>query len=102
MPESDAHKKAKKKAPGKPEVPISGRQRLDSATDKTATEVERSGSRKRLKQAAERLKVSKRPRKVLQVPQHDMPKAIEATKETGTSGTVKNIKGTKSKHVPKS
>lgn len=43
MSETDSHKRAKRKAAGKPEVKISGRRRLDSASPKRATEVERSG-----------------------------------------------------------
>ena len=42
MSESQSHKLAKAKAPGKTEVPISRNRRLDSATKKTATEIERN------------------------------------------------------------
>ncbi len=44
MPESQSHKRAKQKAPGRTEVRIRGGGRLDSATPKTATQVERNRS----------------------------------------------------------
>ena len=102
MAESPAHKKAKAKAAGKggqTEVRLKGGGRLDAQTQKTATEIERSGNQTRLGQAAERLKKSGKPRKVLQVPQHHMPKAAKAMKEKGVKGTVKNIGNTKKRSV---
>lgn len=101
MSESDSHKRAKNQAPGKTEVLISGGRRLDSASPKRATEVERSGSKQGLDKAAQRLKDSGRPQKVLQVPHRDLPKARQAIRDAGISGTVKNLGGTKSSHVPK-
>jgi len=97
-------KAAKKKAAGKSgqtEVPLSGGRRIDAATKKKATEVERSGSSSGLEKAALRLKDSKKPQKVLQVPQKDRPKAVKAMKTVGTSGTVKNMSGTKRRSVSK-
>ncbi len=47
MAESQSHKRAKAKAAGKSgttEKPLSGNRRLDAATAKKATEVERSGT----------------------------------------------------------
>jgi len=104
MAESESHKRAKNKAAGKKgetEVPLPGGGRLDAKTEKTATEVERSGSNAGLKKAAQRLKDSGKPRRVLVVPQKDMPKAAKAMQEIRTSGTVKNMGGTKSQFVPK-
>ena len=104
MSESPSHKKAKSKAAGKSgqtEAPLRGGKRLDARTTATATEVERSGTEAGLVKAARRLKQSKAPRKVLQVPQKDMPKAAAAMKKVGTSGTVKNMSGTKRRSVPK-
>lgn len=104
MTESKSHKSAKKKAAGKSgqtEIPLSGGRRLDAATKKKATEVERSGSSSGLEKAAQRLKDSKRDQKVLQVPQKDMTKAVKAMKEVGTSGTVKNMSSTKRRSVQK-
>ena len=104
MAESKSHKLAKAKAAGKTgktEVPIKGRRRLDAATKKTATEIERSGSMNGLGKAARRLRASGKPRKVLQVPQKDMNKATDAMRKAGIGGTVKNISGSKRKSVRK-
>ncbi len=98
MSESKSHKSAKQKAIGKKgqtEVPLSRGRRLDAATKNKATEVERSGSSSNLAKAAQRLKDSKRKQKVLQVPQKDMERAAIAMRKVGTSGTVKNMGGTK-------
>ena len=66
-----------------------------------ATEVERSGSRVGLRKAAERLKASRKPQKVLQVPQKDMSDAADAMRNAGIVGTVKNMASTKRRSVPK-
>ena len=102
MTESQSHKRAKSRAAGKggkTETPLRGNLRLDARTQKKATEVERGGSKARLEKAAQRLKVSRKPQKVLQVPQKDMSKAVEAMKAKGVKGTVKNMSGTKRKSV---
>jgi len=104
MPEKPKHKKAKRKAAGKTgrtEVPLKGKKRLDAATRKTATEIEYSGTMEGLISAARRLKASRKPRKVLQVPQKDMDNAAEAMREAGVGGTVKNITGTQRRSIPK-
>ncbi len=102
MAESQSHKRAKAKAAGKSgktEVPIKGNRRLDAKTKHKAIEVERSGQKQGLTKAAQRLKVSRKAQKVLQVPQQDMTKAVEAMKNVGVKGTVKNIGGTKRRSV---
>lgn len=99
MSESQSHKRAKAKAPGKTEVPISRNRRLDSATKKTATEIERNSQN--LGKAVDRLKDSRRSRKVLQVPQKDISNATKAMRQKGVGGTVKNLSGTKRISVPK-
>lgn len=99
MSESQSHKRAKAKAPGKTEVPISRNRRLDSATKKTATEIERNSQN--LGKAVDRLKDSRRSRKILQVPQKDMSNATKAMRQKGVGGTVKNLSGTKRISVPK-
>ena len=104
MSESKSHKQAKAKAAGKSgitEMPLPGNRRLDAATAKRATEVERSGTKQGLKKAAQRLKSSGKPQKVLQVPQNDMDMATEAMKAAGIGGTVKNMGGTKRRSVRK-
>lgn len=93
MAESDSHKRAKGRAPGKSETPLRGRKRLDSGTDNTAYEIERNKSG--LGKAVSRLQSSGRPRKVLQVPQSLMKAASEEMKRQGVPGTVKNMGDTK-------
>ena len=100
MPESPAHRRAKKRAAGtggRTEVPLRGKRRLDALTKAggRATEVERSGSTTGLVAAAQRLKNSGARQKVLQVPQKDMGKAVKAMRKAGTGGTVKNMGGSK-------
>jgi len=99
MPESGTHKRAKAQAPGKTEVPISKGRRVDSATSQTATEIERNPQN--IPKAVGRLRDSGRPRRVLQVPQHLMPKAAEVMRNKDVGGTVKNISGTKRISVSK-
>ena len=104
MSETPAHRRAKNRAAGtggKTEVPISGNQRLDalSTGGRRATEVERSGSRAGLDAAADRLKKSGAPQKVLQVPQKDMATAADAMRRAGVGGTIKNMGGTKRQSV---
>lgn len=104
MAESAAHKRAKGAASGNAgskEVPLPRGRRLDAAREKTATEVERSGSDKGLRKAALLLKDSGKPQKVLQVPQKDMAAAAEAMRNAGVGGTVKNMGGTRRRSVPK-
>jgi hypothetical protein len=99
MSESQSHKRAKSKAPGKSEVEIPSGKRLDSATKKTATEIERNAQN--IPKAVKRLKDSGRDRKVLQVPQNLMTDAVEAMKNQGVPGTVKNLSDTKRMSVRK-
>jgi len=99
QPHKDAAAKAAGSS-GKTEVAIRGGRRLDAATGGRAIEVEISGSTVRLRQAAQRLKASDRKQHVLVVPQRDMPKAREAMRKAGTTGTVRNLSGTKKSQVP--
>lgn len=104
MTESTSHRKAKERAAGphgETEVPLPDDRRLDALTSGggRATEVERSGSAIRLQQAAARLRDSRAAQRVLQVPQHHMDKAAEAMRDTGVTGTVKNMGGTKRRSV---
>lgn len=102
MAETSSHKRAKGSAAGrggKTEVPLSRGRRLDAATQKKATEIERSGSQSALEKAARRLKASGKLQKVLQVPQKDMPKAAKAMQKVGTKGTIKNMSGTKRRSI---
>lgn len=104
MTETKSHEHAKNRAAGQSgetEVEISGGRRLDALTLRRATEIERSGTGEGLRRAAQRLKASGAPQRVLQVPQKDMPKAVEAMKRVGIGGSIKNMGGTKSKSLPK-
>jgi len=104
MSETEAHKRAKRKAAGQAgqtEQPLPRGRRLDAATPRKATEVERSGTAAGLEKAARRWKDSGKPQKVLQVPQQDIPKAVAAMQKVGVGGTVKNMGGTKRRSVPK-
>ncbi len=103
--ETPSHRRAKNKAAGlggQTEVPLPGGKRLDARTQGggRATEVERSGSTQGLAAAARRLKQSGAKQKVLQVPQKDMDAAAQAMRKVGLGGTVKNMSGTKRRHVP--
>ena len=96
MAETEAHKRAKAKAAGpngQTEAPLPGHRRLDAESKKKATEVERSGEAQQLLKAAQRLRQSGKPQKVLQVPQKDMVKAADAMKKARVKGTVKNMQG---------
>lgn len=104
MSETSSHERAKSKAAGKSgktEVPLKGKRRLNAASKRKATEIERSGNMDGLDKAARRLKASRKPQKVLQVPQKDICKAVQAMKNVGVGGTVKNMSGTKRRSVPK-
>ena len=88
MPEKSTHRRAKNRAAGfggRTEVPLRGKQRLDALTKggDRATEVERSGSSAGLNAAAQRLKKSGAPQKVLQVLQKDMGGAVKAMRKAG-------------------
>ena len=104
MSESESHKRAKRKAAGKSgeiEKRLKGNLRLDACTKNKAIEVERSGTSEGLNKAALRLKNSGKRQKVLLVPQKDMNKAEDAMTKVGTSGTIKNLSGTKRRPVKK-
>jgi len=106
MSETSSHKRAKARAAGRhgrTEVPLKGNRRLDAKTagGGRATEVERSGTMQGLNKAAGRLKSSRAPQKVLQVPQQDMGKAAQAMRRARIGGTVKNMGGSKRRSVPK-
>lgn len=104
MPESRSHREAKARAAGPSgvtEVPLRGGRRLDALSGNTATEIERTGNTQRLVMAARRLEKSGAPRKVLVVPQPDLPKAVEAMKSARVGGTVRNIGGTQRRQVRK-
>lgn len=102
MPESNTHKRLKRKAAGKTgtvEKKLKSGQRLDAITKNKATEIERSGTKIGLKKAVNRLKQSQKSQKVLKVPQTDMAKARKAMRDQEVSGTVSNLSGTKKSSI---
>jgi len=104
MGEKLPHKRLKNKLAGKQgetEVPLPGGQRLDAANKDTAFEVENSGNPDLIKLALQRLNKSKKRKKVLAVPQKDFDKGIEVMKKINFSGTIRNLGGTKKKHIRK-
>ncbi len=96
MAESESHKNTRNKALGKNGVNFF-KGRLASATGTTAFQIERSLSN--LSNSVSDLKGNIRPRKVLQVPQNMMDKAVEEMKKQGVGGTVANMSGTKIHYV---
>ncbi|TET21557.1 MAG: hypothetical protein E3J71_09355 [Candidatus Stahlbacteria bacterium] len=101
MPESEAHKRAKKQAvgkKGKTEVPLKGGERLDATTKKKAVEVEYSGD---FNGAAQRLKKSRKPQKVMIVKKKDIPQAVQTMKNADVGGTVRTKDGRSRRSVPK-
>ncbi|MDP2937109.1 MAG: hypothetical protein Q8O86_11535 [Dehalococcoidia bacterium] len=102
MTESKAHKTIKVSAAGqsgKTEVRLRSGRVLDAATKVRAIEVERGGNAGNLRKAAERLKESGKPQRVLIVPQRDLDKAAKVMREAGVPGTIKNLSGTKHTYV---
>ena len=104
MSKTQSHIRAQSKAAGKEgkqEVSLSRNRRLDAVTKSgsRATEVERSGNPKLLEKAAQRLGDRRSSQKVLQVPQSDMGLATAAMRKKEVHGTVKNLKGSKSRYV---
>jgi hypothetical protein len=103
MAETPTHKRAKNRAAGQSgqtEVPLSRGRRLDAlSAGGTATEVERSETTKGLDKAVRRLAAAPAKRHVLQVPQPNMPAAVDAMRRGKLHGTVKNLSGTKRRAV---
>ena len=102
MPESKTHKRVKSKAAGtsgKTEVKLKSGRRVDAMTAVRAVEVQTSATPAALRQAARRLKETRKPQKVLIVYAKDMEKARSAMRDVGITGIVKSITGTKSTYV---
>lgn len=103
MAEKTTHKKVKSSLAGKTgrkEVSIKKGLRIDVMTKYKAVEVERGGP-SRLEKAAQRLKYSRKPQKVLVVPSDSMSIAKKAMQKVGVSGTVRNLSDTKRVYVAK-
>jgi hypothetical protein len=83
----------------KAEVFLKGIKRPDAVTKFTAVEIERSGSKAALYEAAVRLKESGKPQKVLIVPGQRVKAAKSAMQEVGVSGTLRNFSDTRRIYV---
>lgn len=98
---SRSHLDAQRRAAGKhgyTEVPLPSGRRLDAltASGHRATEVERSGRGSRIVAAISRLIESGSKQRVLRVPEWDLHYAADIMVALGVTGTVKNLRGTKS------
>jgi len=96
MPESQSHKQGKGRAARK-EVPISRGRRLDAIRGKSAIEVERGGTPKKISQALSRLKTQRTKSKILRVPQRDMDMAVQQARKKDMNVTVTNLSKTQRK-----
>jgi len=96
MSESKSHKQGKGNA-ARTEVPISGNRRLDAIRGKSAIEVERGGTPRKIDQALSRLKTQTNKSKIIRVPQRDMDMAVQRARQQGTNVTVTNLSKTKRK-----
>ena len=98
---ADRHRKLVNKEAGlrgKTEVMLPSGKRLDVKKGGTGIEIERSGSPRKISEAAARLKEAKKTGLVekvkLKVPHKDLPEAAKAMKRRGLGGTVSNLGGT--------
>ena len=90
------HRRHQKKAAGRTgriEVPIDGL--LDVSTPKKAIEIERTGRTKRIDKAVQRLAKSRKPHKILKVPNKDLSKACRIVRKKKRKVTISNLSGTK-------
>lgn len=94
MAETRSHKKGKGSAARK-EVPISGGRRLDAIRGKSAIEVERGGTPKKIDQALSRLKTQSNKQKILRVPQSDMGLALQHAERKKMHVSVTNLSKTR-------
>lgn len=90
------HHRHQKKAAGRLgriEVPINGF--LDVKTPKKAIEIERTGKSERIGKALQRLAKTRKPHKILKVPNKDVSKACRIARERRQKVTISNLSGTK-------
>ena len=96
---SQRHKRLQSKLAGKrgkKEVPITIGDEImfrDVMTPKKVYEIERSGQAERIRQALLRLQASKKPHKILKIPDRDLSKAAKIRGKRKI--TVSNLSGTK-------
>jgi len=90
------HRRHQKKAAGRKgriEFPVDGI--LDVITPKKAIEIERSGKPERIRKALQRLAKTRKPHKILKVPNKDVTKACRITRKKRQKVTISNLSGTK-------
>ena len=90
------HRRLQRKAAGRQgqiEVPIDGF--LDVRTPKKAIEIERTGRSERIEKALQRLANTRKPHKILKVPNEDLSKACRIARERRQKVTISNLSGTK-------
>lgn len=93
------HRRHQRKAAGRQgqmEVHINGF--LDVRTPKKAIEFERTGRSERIKKALQRLAKTRKPHKILKVPNKDLSKACRIARERRQKVTISNLSGTKHRY----
>jgi len=98
MPRSRQHERLKSCERGRKERPTT-RGRFYGSTRIKVVEIERKASPQRLIHAIQKLKKSTKPQKILIVPQHDMDKAKDITKQLRAKLTITNLIKTKIKTI---
>ncbi|MCL5046051.1 MAG: hypothetical protein M1598_04575 [Actinobacteria bacterium] len=97
MPEGETHKNLKRQAAGQTgenEVPVKGgKGRLDAGTEKTATEIERSGDPERIGWSLDKLEASRKKNKKLMVPAKDVPKAKTLAGQKNINVLITDLQG---------
>lgn len=105
MPESEAHKRLKRKAAGKKgqvEKRIARGKRLDALSrGGVATEVERGKTKEHILKALRKLKTQTNRKKTLQVYSSVLDKAKELAKKEGMNVTIWNLSKTRRRIVRK-
>jgi hypothetical protein len=76
-----------------------GLKKPDAVTYYKAVEIGQSGYISDIRKAAEKLKNSNKPQKILIVPARSMNTARKVLKEVGVSATIRNMSGTRREYV---
>ena len=99
-----AHRKLQRKSAGRRgriEQPINGFL-LDVKTKKKALEIERTGNSERIRLALQRLSKTRKPHKILKVPNRDLQKACRIALKRNARVTISNLGGTRYRYPAKS
>jgi len=95
------HRQHQRKAAGRRgriEYPVNGF--IDTVTPKKATEIERTGKKKRIEKALQRLAEIRKPHKILKVPNQDLSKAYRIARKRKLRVTISNLSGTRYRYPP--